>query len=302
MTFPSGFLIVDKPSGVTSFSMVSLVRRLTGVRRVGHAGTLDPLASGVLPVAVGAATRLIEYLDDEQKMYVAGIRFGETTDTFDCDGEVTSRRDASSVTAEAIERELPLMMGDIEQTPPAYSAIKVAGKPLYRYARAGVAVTARPRAVHVERIELRSFREAVAEIAVICGKGTYIRSLAHDLGQRLGCGGHVIALRRTRSGGFGVRDAHAQDEIVTAHGEGRLEELMLACDRAVERQPAAIVGAEHRYDVLAGRDVRLDARTDGLACRAYSVEGDLLGILTRRNGGWWHPRKVMSVPELEQKA
>ncbi len=291
-----GFLIVDKPPGVRSFSMVSLVRRLSGVRRVGHAGTLDPLASGVLPVAVGPATRLIEYLDDEPKTYAARIQLGVSTDTYDAGGEVTARREASCVSARDVERTLAGFVGDIEQVPPAYSAIKVAGKPLYRYAREGASVAPAPRIVRIEKIEMRSFAAGVAEVEVRCGKGTYIRSLAHDLGERLGCGAHLAALVRTRSGGFRIEEAHAPEAITSAASEGHLEDLLLAPDRAVERRPAAILGEQRTRDVLAGRDLDLAADSRTGLCRAYSVAGDFLGVLGRRSDGFWHPEKVIAGP------
>ncbi len=292
----SGFIVVDKPVGATSFSIVALVRRLTGARRVGHAGTLDPLASGVLPVAVGYATRLIEYLDDELKTYSARLRFGETTDTYDAEGKVTARADASHLTGGAVEGALAGFVGDIEQTPPLYSALKVAGRPLYRYAREGADIAVHARTVRVESILLRSFAAGVAEFEVRCGKGTYIRSLAHDVGQALGCGAHLSALTRTSTGGFSIERAHTPDALHTLAVEGRLGEALLAPDRAVERRLAAILAAEHSADVLTGRDVRIDAHESAALCRAYSSDGEFLGMLRRREGGLWHPAKVVAAP------
>jgi tRNA pseudouridine55 synthase len=291
----SGFLIVDKPVSVTSFSMVSLVRRLTGVRRVGHAGTLDPLASGVLPVAVGQATRLIEYLDDASKAYEAHIRFGVTTDTYDAEGAVTSERETSHLTAERVEAALREFVGEIEQQPPAYSAIKLAGKPLYRYAREGAAVEAAPRVVRIEGIALRSFADAEAAITVRCGKGTYIRSLAHDLGERLGCGAHLAALRRTSSGGFDVDDAHTPDELVAVAAEYSLDGVLLAPDRALEGHPAAIIGPDRVRELRLGRDLAFGAPVPAQECRAYSTEGSFLGVLRRTGADAWHPHKVLDL-------
>jgi len=289
----NGFLIVDKPSGVTSFSMVSLVRRLTGVRRVGHAGTLDPLASGVLPVAVGYATRFIEYMDDALKTYVAVVRFGEATDTYDSTGTVTSSGDASGVTAATIEAALAEFVGEIVQTPPVFSAIKVAGKPLYQYAREGTDVAVAARTVYVERATLRFYGGGIAEIEVRCGKGTYIRSIAHDLGLKLGCGAHLSGLRRTSSGGFGVGDARAPEELTALASEGHLGEALLAVDRAVERRAAAILGSERSVDVACGRDIEFAAARATDLCRAYSVDGDFLGVLRPSGDGRWHPEKVV---------
>ena len=291
----SGFIVINKPVGATSFSMVSLVRRLTGVRRAGHAGTLDPLASGVLPVAFGHATRLIEYMDDEPKAYRAGVRFGVATDTYDAEGHVTATGDASGVTAERIDSALAAFVGDIVQRPPLYSALKVAGKPLYRYAREGAAVEVAPRIVHVERIELLRFEGEAAEIEVRCGKGTYIRSIAHDLGAALGCGAHLAALERLRSGGFGLEEAHTPDELVALNAEERLDEAVLAPDRAVERRPAAIVGRERGMAVRGGRDLEFEAPQGIELCRAYTAEGAFLGVLRRVEGPRWHPEKVVPV-------
>jgi tRNA pseudouridine55 synthase len=301
MTFPSGFFIIDKPQGVTSFSMVSLVRRLTGVRRVGHAGTLDPLATGVLPVAVGQAARFIEYMDAETKTYVARVRFGEATETYDSEGVVTASGDASHVTVAGITTLLPDFTGEIEQTPPVYSAIKLAGKPLYRYALAGEPVEVRPRRVRIDSITLVGFDAELveAEIEVVCGKGTYIRSLAHDLGQRLGCGAHLSALRRSSSGGFSLDDAVVPETLSALAGDGRLEDALLALDRAVERRRAAIVAAEHAADVRSGRDVDLQIRADIVPpsqfeiCRAYDTDGRFLGVIEHQEGGRWHPAKVV---------
>ena len=294
MTLPPGFLIVDKPGGATSFSMVSLVRRLSGVRRVGHAGTLDPLASGVLPIAVGAATRLIEYLDDAAKTYVAVVRLGAATTTYDAEGEVTDTHDASAVSRDEVESTLRDFVGEIEQVPPRFSALKVAGKPMYAYAREGAAVTPQPRRVRIDSIRLLRYANPDAEIEVVCGKGTYIRSLAHDLGARLGCGAHLAALRRTSSGGFTLAEAHTPADLAAADEHGQLEALLLAPDRAVERRPAAIFAATSVATMEAGQDVSLPSDHDAGLCRAYSVSGEFVGVLTPVGSGCWHPEKVFS--------
>ena len=290
-----GFLIVDKPSGVTSFSIVSLVRRLTDVRRVGHAGTLDPLASGVLPVAIGHATRLIEYLDDELKTYVAAVHFGTATDTYDAEGIVTATVDAAHIDSASIEAALRAFVGSIEQRPPLYSALKVAGKPLYRYAREGADVAVAARRVYVESATLHAYADGVAEIEVRCGKGTYIRSLAHDLGAAVGCVAHLAALRRTSTGGFAIEQACAPQTIEAAARDDNLADLVLAPDRAVERRPAAIFDEARTLDVTCGRDVTIETETSAPYCRAYSVSGDFLGVLENRPAGVWHPAKIVPI-------
>lgn len=290
-----GFIVIDKPTGVTSFSMVSLVRRLTSVKRVGHAGTLDPLASGVLPIAVGQAARFIEYMDDAPKAYEASIHFGISTDTYDADGAVTSERDASALSRARLDEALGAFIGEIDQTPPMYSAIKVAGKPLYRYAREGAGdIAPAPRRVRIDSIEVLALSEGVARVHVTCGKGTYIRSLAHDLGERLGCGAHLAGLRRTASGGFSLRDARTPDVLRDVAASGRLDEAMLAVDRAVERRPAAIVGGGAVAAIRQGRDVPLAAAVAPPIVRAYGLGGDFVGVLAPRGDGLWHPAKVMS--------
>ena len=290
----NGFVIIDKPRGITSFAMVALVRRLSGVRRVGHAGTLDPLATGVLPVAIGQAARFIEYTDGAPKTYRALVRFGVATETYDAEGAVTAEIDASGITADDVEAALPAFVGEIQQVPPAYSAIKVQGRPLYRYARSGESVEVQARKVRIERVELLSFGGGVAEIEVTCGKGTYIRSLAHDLGQALGVGGHLAALQRTASGGFSLLDARTPPELESAAAAGAFEDLLLSPDRAVERRPAAILAEAHADDVRHGREVHF--RADGAIdlVRAYSIGGDFLGVLKATSEAVWHPAKVLS--------
>ncbi len=291
-----GFIIVNKPSGVPSFAMVRLVRRLTGVRRVGHAGTLDPLASGVLPVAVGHATRFIEYLDDESKTYVARIRFGATSTTYDAEGELTPSHARQCIEADALKACLREFLGYIEQRPPLYSALKVAGRPLYSYAREGTDVEVRSRQVRIDAIELRWLQGDEAEIEVVCGRGTYIRSLAHDVGQRLGCGAYLAGLVRTSSGGFQLDEAYLPETLEEFAAGGRLQEAVLAPDRALERRPAAILAGEHAAGVRTGRDIAIEAATQAIHCRAYDDQGAFLGVLERRSSRIWHPAKMVPRP------
>lgn len=208
-----GFLNVYKPVGMTSHDVVSKLRKLTNIKQIGHTGTLDPFAEGVLPVCIGKATRLIEYLDDD-KEYLASVQFGTSTTTYDIEGEVTFTSD-KKITAENIKNSLKNFEGEILQYPPIYSAIKVKGKKLYEYARSGQEVKIDPRKVTIENIELKSFDEELqqAEILIKCSKGTYIRSIAHDLGQKLECGAHLIKLVRTQAGKFKVENSVKLEEI-----------------------------------------------------------------------------------------
>lgn len=197
-----GFLNVYKPAGITSHDVVSRMRRVTKIKQIGHTGTLDPFAEGVLPVCIGKSTRLIEYLDDD-KEYLAVVQFGKSTTTYDLEGEVTQTYD-KKVTEDEITEALKTFEGEISQIPPIYSAIKVNGKKLYDYARQGQEVQIQPRKVTIEKIELKNFdkNNQTADILIKCSKGTYIRSIAHDLGQNLGSGGYLIKLIRTQAGKF----------------------------------------------------------------------------------------------------
>lgn len=199
-----GFLNVYKPKGITSHDVVDQLRRATHIKQIGHTGTLDPFAQGVLPVCIGKATRLIEYLDDD-KEYLATVNFGKSTDTYDLEGRFISETD-KKVSKDDILKELENFKGEITQLPPMYSAVKVDGKKLYEYARAGKTVEVKPRVVNIYRIDLVSFDEVLqsAKIVIECSKGTYIRSIAHDLGQKLGTGAYLSELIRTRAGNFDV--------------------------------------------------------------------------------------------------
>ena len=208
-------LVIDKPIGPTSFDVVRRVRRAAGLRRVGHGGTLDPAASGVLPVCLGEATKLAQFLLDADKEYTFAVCFGVETDTDDAAGTVTARRDATAVGEAEVRRAIEPFRGPISQVPPSYSALKRAGRPLYDYARAGEAIEAAPRPVTVHELELTSFAGATsAAFTMRCSKGTYVRALARDLGRTLGVGAHVTALRRTRSGPFSLAEAKPLDEVL----------------------------------------------------------------------------------------
>lgn len=212
-----GFLNVYKPVGITSHDVVAILRKVTKIKQIGHTGTLDPFAQGVLPMAIGKATRLIEYLDDE-KEYLAEITLGKSTNTYDCEGEAIFCTEAvQKIALSDIQQGLKMFEGEILQTPPIYSAIKVKGKKLYEYARKGEEVEIEPRKVFIEKIELQSFNEKdqKAEVLIKCSKGTYIRSIAHDLGQNLGCGAHLSKLIRTQAGRFFIKDAIQLEDIKT---------------------------------------------------------------------------------------
>ena len=208
-----GFLNIYKPKGLTSHDVVARLRKITKVRQIGHTGTLDPFATGVLPICIGKATRLIEYLDDD-KEYLATVQFGKNTATYDLEGEITATFD-KKVTEEDVKNALKDFEGEISQIPPIYSAIKVNGKKLYDYARQGQDIEIKPRKVTISKIELKEFDKTSqsAKITVACSKGTYIRYIAYDLGAKLGCGGYLTALERTQAGKFQVNTAIKLEDL-----------------------------------------------------------------------------------------
>lgn len=294
-----GILNVNKPPGMTSFAVVSLVRRLTGIRRVGHAGTLDPIADGVLPVCLGSATRIVEYLVSAPKSYRAVIRLGEATDTYDSEGRVTATGDPSRVSREQVETLLQQFAGEIEQLPPMYSAVKHEGRPLYRYARAGKEAPRRARRVRIYWLEVRSFEPPLLEIELEVGRGAYVRSLAHDLGERLGCGAHLAHLTRLRSGPFALADALSLEELEAAAKAGAWQELLAPADRVLEGWYAALLGQEHSIAVRQGRAIvfepggtQLRSVPPDTLCRAYSAAGEFLAILRHEGADRWRAERV----------
>lgn len=208
-----GFINIDKPKGITSHDVVAILRRITKIKQIGHTGTLDPFATGVLPICIGKATRLIEYLDDD-KEYIATVQFGENTDTYDIDGQITETFD-KKITENELMEILPEFRGEINQKPPIYSAIKVNGKKLYDYARNGETVEIKTRSVTITKLELLEFNEEkqTAKLVIACSKGTYIRSLAFDIGQKLQCGAYLSALQRTKAGKFLIENAVSPNKL-----------------------------------------------------------------------------------------
>jgi tRNA pseudouridine55 synthase len=299
----SGILNVNKPGGWTSHDVVARVRRIAGVRKVGHAGTLDPMATGVLLLCLGQATRISEYLMDSEKAYAARLRLGIATDTYDADGEVTSQADATGVSRADVVRELKRLVGRLDQLPPMYSAVKYDGIPLYRLARQGKTVARQPRQVEILAADLVKWSPPEAEIQVRCGKGTYVRSLAHELGQRLGCGAHLTRLTRTASGSFQIAQAHALEEIAQAFEEGRGAELILPMDLALQAFPAETVDSSTANKIISGEQIRLSSVVgapsrsgeEGTLRRAYTEDGQFIALLRSQGDHLWRPHKVFTV-------
>ena len=258
-----GVIVIDKPVGPTSFDVVREVRRARGVRRVGHGGTLDPAASGVLPICLGEATKLAQFLLDADKQYDFTVCFGVETDTDDAAGAVTARIAAGAIDEAAVRGALEPFRGAITQVPPIYSALKREGRPLYDYARAGETVTIAPRAVVVHELELTAFAGPTAvALTMRCSKGTYVRALARDLGRALGVGAHLTALRRTRSGPFSLAEARPLDEVLAAlaapEASGATLPLVTLPD-ALRHLDRRVVTDSVARDVRFGRRIALEA-------------------------------------------
>lgn len=288
-----GLLNLYKPPGPTSHDLVAWVRRGTGVKKVGHAGTLDPAAAGVLVLCLGPATRLSEYLMGSPKTYAARVHFGVETDTYDAEGAITAQNSRPLTQAE-IEAALGRFRGEIAQVPPLYSAIKQGGRKLYDLARAGQTVERVARAVTISRLLLAAWEPPVAVLEIDCSPGTYIRSLAHDLGQAVGVGAHLAALERTASGSFTAADAVPWEVFRAAMEAGTWTEHLLPPDRALAAYPALHLDAEDTAAVLSGR---LIAAPSGAAghdlARAYDADGRFIAVLERR-GPSWKPHKVFA--------
>jgi tRNA pseudouridine55 synthase len=295
-----GLLNLWKPPGLTSHDCVSVVRRLTGERRVGHAGTLDPMAEGVLVMGIGQGTRLLEYLMVGDKEYCARIHLGIVTETDDAEGRPLAVTAVKRFRRPTIERVLASFEGIQEQMPPIYTALKTSGQPAYRLARSGQAVERSGRHVQISAITLVFWQHPHVICHVTCSKGTYIRALARDLGERLGCGAHLCGLVRLRSGAFSLDEAAPLPLVQHAAGEGYLSEIILPLDYAVAGHPAVIVGAEDEARLRQGKDICPSgpvspAAVATLPWRAYGAEGELVALLTpAERAGWWHGDKVFN--------
>jgi tRNA pseudouridine55 synthase len=303
---PSGILNIHKPSSQTSHDVVERVRVLTGIRRVGHAGTLDPLATGVLVVCVGRlATRVVEYLMDEPKTYRTDVCLGVTTDTFDAEGEIVSESPVA-VERDAVERALQAFRGPIQQIPPMYSAVKHEGQPLYRLARRGLNVERRPRQVEIHRLELIAWDPPRCVLEMSCSPGTYVRALVHDLGQELQCGAHVVSLTRLSSGSFRLEDAVTLDALAAAAEEGRWPEMLYPVDEVLSRRfPALHLDADAARRLCSGQAImRGDTRTaPAEIARVYGPHGRFLALAAcDPSHDIWRPRKVFVSPYPEPRS
>jgi tRNA pseudouridine55 synthase len=293
----SGVLVIDKPVGMTSHDVVQAIRNGTGIRRAGHTGTLDPRASGVLVVLVGPAVRLSEFISASDKRYQAIIRMGSTTDTFDSEGVFTSQDQPVDVTQEQFETVLKGFEGEIEQTPPQYSAVKVKGRKAYEMARKGEEVELEPRIIQVMHLEVLEWAPPEVVVDVHCSSGTYVRSLANDLGETLGTGAYLVGLRRTKSGRFTLRDAVPLRKLQEAFQSGDWYQYLIPAAEALgdwearELDPDEVEGVRHGHRVPAKPEAELESWVRGV-----SMQGELVALLQCVEGEEgsheWQPKKV----------
>jgi tRNA pseudouridine55 synthase len=300
-----GVLVIDKPAGPTSHDVVAVARRALGGARVGHTGTLDPLATGVLPLVVGRATRLASFMTGADKEYIARIRFGIATATYDAEGLDAEARSApaTGLADSVVRRALEGFVGRYQQTPPPFSAKKIAGTPAYKLARHDAAVVIRPVDVTVTELELLSFAQDEAQVRLVCSSGFYVRSLAHDVGATLGCGAHLAGLRRTRAGEFSLSDAVTLD-VVAAGAVDVVARCLVPLGRLLGRLPSVVVSASGAKRVGHGADLGprdlegppaaqvMGPSTDAV-WRLVDTSGMLLALAERRAGGLLHPVVVL---------
>ncbi len=295
-TTRSGILAIDKPAGMTSFDAVRAVRRIFNERRVGHAGTLDPTATGLLPVCIGQATRLVDYFHQQSKTYRCVVRFGETSDTLDTEGTIAAGGDASALTESDVRAAAALFVGDIEQVPPMHSAVRHEGKHLYELARDGREVERKARMAHIESIDVTAFRpgtRAEADLTVVSGKGAYMRVLAADIGERLGTGALLAWLSRTAYGPLSIEDAVTPDALAALPDPSV---ALLPLDSAVAFLPRVDLAPQQATMVGRGQSVwlpRAPQLTAGNQCRVHSSDGRLIAI-GEIAGNLMRPTKVLN--------
>jgi tRNA pseudouridine55 synthase len=296
----NGILNINKPTGMTSHDVVAKVRKLLKQRRVGHAGTLDPAARGVLPICVGQATRVAEYLSESGKAYQATIIFGTVTDTYDSEGSIMRTASVQDLTLAKIEAILPAMLGEQMQVPPRYSAIKLQGQPAYKRARAGEEVAMEPRPIIIYQLEIIDWQPSqppTLRLAIECSKGTYIRSLAYDLGEQAGCGAYLGGLVRTRSGPFPLSESITLEQLAEAAARGTIEQFLFPADKAIEHYPALRLDEAMTERVRHGNAFRVEEQTGVLheqsLARVYDDKGQFVAIAEwNAEQRMWQPVKV----------
>ena len=295
----SGILVVDKPVGLTSHDVVDIIRRGTGIRRAGHTGTLDPRASGVLVVLIGPAVRLSEFVSASDKRYQAILRLGGSTDTYDAEGRFvhqTAPAAQVNVTEQQVEEVLQRFIGEIEQTPPPFSAVKVHGRKAYEMAREGEEVELAPRKITVHHLEVLEWAPPEVVIDVHCSSGTYVRSLANDVGAALGCGAYLVGLRRTKSGRFSLRDATPLRKLQDAFTAGNWYQFLIPAAEALAEWPGVELNPDQVEEVKHGHRVKAAADAQPGLVRGVSMAGELIAIMDLMQGEdgtpEWQPKKV----------
>jgi tRNA pseudouridine55 synthase len=290
----NGVLIIDKPSGFTSHDVVNRVRRILEQRSVGHLGTLDPLATGVLPVVFGNLTRLAQFYTASEKTYEGTIRFGFATDTYDAEGEATSEPQAVSTSLDRLRQLAQRFHGVIEQEPPPFSAKKVQGVPAYKLARKKKEVKLAPVLVEIFEFEITSYENERATFRARVASGTYMRSVAHDLGIALGCGAHLESLRRTGVAEFGIADAHTLEQLETGWRTGKCEELCVHPRKLLPDMPSITATDEIAAHIRIGRAVNLPEFSRSKLVKVFYGQAELIAIATRVAGTLFHPKIVLA--------
>ncbi|MGA2978638.1 MAG: tRNA pseudouridine(55) synthase TruB [Terriglobales bacterium] len=290
----NGVVIIDKPAGLTSHDVVNRVRRILGQRSVGHLGTLDPSATGVLPIVLGNLTRLAQFYVHSEKTYEGVIRFGFATDTYDADGQPTTPPQDVHINCNEVRALAARFHGVIEQMPPPFSAKKIAGVPAYKLARKNKAVALKPVQVEIKEFEILETTADQATFRARVASGTYIRSVAHEMGQNLGCGAHLASLRRTTVAEFAIEDAHSLQSLETAMQQGTAESLFVHPRKLVPQLPGVTASDESAALIRSGRAVNLPEMSRAPQVKVFYGQRDLIAIATRIAGTLFHPGIVFT--------
>jgi tRNA pseudouridine55 synthase len=294
----NGVLIIDKPAGWTSHDVVNRARRILGQKSVGHLGTLDPMATGVLPLVTGSLTRLAQFYMHAEKTYEGTVRFGFATDTYDAEGEAISTPQEVDLNRDQIETLAAEFRGVIEQTPPPFSAKKIQGVPAYKLARKQKEVILKPVQVEIKELEILAVDGARLSFRARVTSGTYLRSVAHEMGQKLGCGAHLESLRRTSVAEFNLEDAHTLEQIAEAAGKRALEDLFVHPRKLLPELPAVMADEANAARIRSGRTVNLPELSRARQVKVFCGQRDLIAIATRVAGSLFHP-KIVFVAERE---
>ena len=297
----NGIILLDKAKGESSNYALQRIKRLFHAKKAGHTGSLDPLATGVLPLCLGEATKISQFLLDSDKRYIAKVKLGERTDSGDSEGVVIDVQRRIDVDYDAVVQTLTKFEGEIKQLPPMYSALKHHGVPLYKLARKGISIKRKVRAVTIHKIGLMNFDNNIAEIDVTCSKGTYIRTLADDLGQELGCGAHVIELRRLQAGVFSIdqcRGSNELEKIKESFGLSGLDKVIVPMERAVEKLPEVVLASETARDIRNGQAVSFHELPKSGLVRLYEKE-NFIGIGIVNADGEVAPKRLVAAKSLQ---